>query len=97
MNGGEFPVWRRDGREVFFLSADNYISSVDVSQIDSGRTVPGPIKLFRACPQTMPAGTVGSKSPWLYSFDTQDGNRFLVDCRVNAPGQFIALLGSMVK
>ncbi len=97
IDGGDFPVWRRDGREIFFLGADNFIYSVDLSNLRSTRIVPQQVRLFRACPQTMPAGTTGLNAPWLYPFDTQDGNRFLVDCRVNAPGQFVVLLDSMVK
>jgi Tol biopolymer transport system component len=95
--GGDFPIWRRDGREVFFLSADNFIYSVDVSNLRPMPMVPAPVKLFQACPQTVPAGTVGSNAPWLYPFDTRDGNRFLVDCRVSAPGQFVVLLDSIVQ
>jgi serine/threonine protein kinase len=97
IDGGDFPVWRKDGREVFFMSADNAINGVDLSNLRSTHTVPAPVKLFRACPQTMPSGTAGSKTPWTYTFDTQDGNRFLVNCRVNAAGQFVALLGSLAK
>ncbi len=97
VNGADFSVWRRDGRELFFMGADNFIYSVDLSNLRSSGTVPPQVKLFRACPQTMPAGTVGSNTPWLYTFDTRDGNRFLLDCRVNAPGQFVVLLDSMAK
>ena len=97
LNGGDFPVWRRDGREVFFMGVDNFIYSVDLSNLRSTSAAPAPVKLFRACPQTMPVGTAGSNNPWLYTFDTRDGNRILVDCRVNAPGQFVVLLDSIVK
>ncbi|MGC2660147.1 MAG: protein kinase [Bryobacteraceae bacterium] len=96
-NGGVFPVWRRDGREVFFMSADNAINSVDLSNLRSTHTVPVPAKLFRACPQTMPSGTFESSAPYSYMFDTRDGNRFLVDCRVSAPGQFVVLFDSIVN
>ncbi len=96
-NGGDFPLWRRDGREVFFMSADNFIYSVDLSNLASARTVPKPVKLFRACPQTMPSTTAGSNSPYFYTFDTRDGNRFLLDCRVSAPGQFVVLLDAIAR
>jgi eukaryotic-like serine/threonine-protein kinase len=96
-NGGDFPVWRRDGREVFFMSADHFIHGVDLSNLASALTVPTPVKLFRACPQTMPAATAGTSASYFYTFDTRDGNRFLVDCRVSAPGQFVVLLDSIAK
>jgi eukaryotic-like serine/threonine-protein kinase len=93
-NGGDFPVWRRDGREVFFMSADHFIHGVDLSNLAS---VPTPVKLFRACPQTLPSATAGTSASYFYTFDTRDGNRFLVDCRVSAPGQFVVLLDSIAK
>lgn len=96
-NGGDFPVWRRDGRELFFTSLDDFIYSVDLSQFAFSNTLPKPVKLFRACPQTLPSATAGSGNPFFYMFDTRDGNRFLVDCRVRAPGQFVVLLDSMGK
>jgi eukaryotic-like serine/threonine-protein kinase len=95
--GGDFPVWRRDGREIFFMSVDDFIYGVDLSKLASARTVAAPVKLFRACPQTMPSATAGSDTPYFYTFDTQDGNRFLIDCRVSAPGQFAVLFDSMAK
>jgi Tol biopolymer transport system component len=95
--GGEFPVWRSDGREVFFMSPDSAINSVDLANLRSTSTVPAPVKLFRACPQTVPFGAVGTNAPYLYPFDTRDGNRFVINCRVSAPGQFVVLLDSMMK
>lgn len=96
-SGGDFPVWRRDGREIFFMSVDNFIYGVDLSKLASTHTVGAPVKLFRACPQTMPSATAGSGTAYFYTFDTRDGNRFLVDCRVSAPGQFVVLFDSMAK
>jgi hypothetical protein len=79
------------------MAADYSIYSVDLSKFASTQTVPVPTKLFRACPQTIPAGVVGGHTPWLHPFDTVDGNRFLIDCRVSAPGQFEVFIDSVVN
>jgi Tol biopolymer transport system component len=39
-HGGYVPVWRRDGRELFFLSPDGDLMVVDVSPQNSARPVP---------------------------------------------------------
>jgi hypothetical protein len=88
-------VWRRDGEELFFMAPDYYIYSVDLSKLASARTVPPSTKLFRACPQTIPAAAVGAHTPWMYPFDTLDGNRFLINCRAIPPGQFGVLINSI--
>jgi serine/threonine protein kinase/Tol biopolymer transport system component len=70
--GGSSPVWRRDGRELFYLSGDNHVTAVPVRP---GREFsPGTAAaLFRVDP-------AGSGTP----FDaTDDGGRFLVNTNVS--------------
>jgi Tol biopolymer transport system component len=67
-NGGIDPRWRRDARELFYVSADSWLMSVSFAE---GR--PGaPQRLFEV--HVAPAG-----DPYLSNYDvTADGQRFLV-------------------
>jgi eukaryotic-like serine/threonine-protein kinase len=82
-NGGVYPVWGSGGREIFYLSADQSIFAVDTRNLGRAETLPTPIRLFRSCltPELQTGG-----------FDTRDGNRFLMACRVNPPGRFTVLM-----
>jgi Tol biopolymer transport system component len=66
--GGGFAVWRRDGKELFYLGLDNKLMAVPVS-VDGAFRAGSPVSLFAAHP---PAGfgTPYDISP--------DGLRFLV-------------------
>jgi hypothetical protein len=67
-NGGGFPVWRRDGRELYYLSPANELMAVPVTtetSFTSGR----PTMLFRAPPPGATTGTAFAV--------TADGQRFL--------------------
>lgn len=94
-NGGDFPIWRSDGRELYYLSRDLTIYAVATSDLKSG-TVSRPERLFRACPRgndpvSLPLPTRGASS-WGYMFDTIDGKRFLVNCAAHPLGQFVVLM-----
>ena len=69
--GGRAPVWRRDGRELYYLSAGSTLMSVPVragSELDLGTPVP----LFKA--------PVSNPSFGAQSYDVSaDGQRFLID------------------
>ena len=69
--GGSQPVWRRDGKELFYLAADNKLMSVSVK---SGQEFSGesPTALFRIDP---------SGGGGFYDV-TRDGQRFLVNTSV---------------
>jgi len=73
--GGEHPLWRRDGRELFYLTPTDEVVAVDLSGFERSH-VPGPQqKLFRLVMNDIIRETF---SP----FDVSpDGQRFLV----NAP------------
>ncbi|MBL8203565.1 MAG: serine/threonine-protein kinase [Blastocatellia bacterium] len=48
-NGGTFPAWRRDGRELFFVSPDNTLTVVDVTlgaavKAGTPRALPGTLR-----------------------------------------------------
>lgn len=68
VDGGRDPRWRGDGRELFFLSADSWLTAVDFSEGGPGT----PRRLFQV-------GVPPPRDPYLSSYDvTVDGRRFLV-------------------
>ena len=67
-NGGSQPIWRMDGRELYFLGADATVYAAAVTpgaQFESGK----PLRLFVA-PTT---ATVGGR----HQYGTRDGKQFL--------------------
>ncbi len=78
-DGGTQPRWRRDGKELFYVSLDGKLMAVDVS---SGQTfkASAPKALFQASIY----GDDSARS--LFRWDTNaDGNRFLVDTVESSP------------
>jgi Tol biopolymer transport system component len=70
VDGGEWPRWRADGREIFYTTRDQ-IFAVSVSTT-SGLTLGSPTKLF-----DRPA--INWSSRWADGFDvTADGQRFIM-------------------
>jgi Tol biopolymer transport system component len=65
--GGAEPRWRNDGRELFYVDADNYVVALDVSQGTSFETGPS-TRLFQFH---------GAGGQWRYDVSS-DGQRFLV-------------------
>jgi Tol biopolymer transport system component len=72
--GGDQPVWRRDGKELFYAAADRTLMSVDVSQSASTFQAGVPKPLFG-----IHIGTSGFTSLRNYFLVTADGQRFLVN------------------
>lgn len=67
--GGKEPAWRRDGRELFFVAADNKLTGVPVKLGESSAEFGSPQSLFQA----PPPGT------WRRNYEVSpDGQRFLV-------------------
>jgi len=70
--GGVQPMWRRDGKELFYWSADNGLTAVPITLKNDGIETGSPHQLFRF---NNPVGIVGVISP--YDF-TPDGQRFVL-------------------
>ena len=70
--GADAPTWRRDGREIFYVSLDKRMVAVPVAT--AGGFQPGaPHDLFQT---TFPAiGVTGDRTPYAVN---SDGQRFLV-------------------
>jgi eukaryotic-like serine/threonine-protein kinase len=76
MAGGDEPVWRSDGRELYFIASDNTLMAVPV-RAEGALEVGTPRALFNLGPRT---GTL-----FWHSYDvTRDGQRFLVARSVGA-------------
>ena len=68
-SGGQAPRWRRDGKELFYLAADNTITAVRVSSSRSRLDIGPPHSLFHVNPSSN--GNTYDVSP--------DGSRFIVN------------------
>ena len=71
-DGGDQPLWRADGRELFFVSPDRKLMAVDLS-LQGDVRAGGPKPLFSL--RVIPNGISDSRSQYL---PAPDGNRFLV-------------------
>ncbi len=69
-SGGSQPRWRRDGKEMFYLAADNKVMAVDVGAKGATLELNNLRLLFQAHPASAPR--------WLYDVSA-DGKRFLVN------------------
>ena len=77
--GGQEPRWRRDGKELFYLSRDSKLMSVPVStgtSFESG----APVVLF----QTHHRQPISSQDTFSYDVSA-DGQRFLIATQVDEP------------
>jgi Tol biopolymer transport system component len=52
--GGDYPVWRSDGNELYYMSGNFTIYAVRTNDLRKTGTVPRPERLFRACPGSVP-------------------------------------------
>jgi hypothetical protein len=75
--GGQQPLWRGDGKEIFFITEDKKLMAVDIkteSKFESGI----PRELFQG----------GMKTGFAYSYAASaDGQRFLMSAPVDAPAR----------
>jgi Tol biopolymer transport system component len=69
-NGGAWPRWRRDGRELFYVGLDGKVMSVEVRPVSGSLEFGTPTSLF-----TLPL-TRGENDPYPYDV-MPDGQRFL--------------------
>jgi dipeptidyl aminopeptidase/acylaminoacyl peptidase len=68
--GGNFPRWRHDGKEIFYLAPDNTLMSVGVNGAGSAFEAGTIRPLFQA--------PVSIQARWMYDV-SPDGQRFLVN------------------
>ncbi|MBI3664831.1 MAG: PD40 domain-containing protein [Acidobacteria bacterium] len=79
-NGGGWPRWRRDGKELYYLGPDRKMMAVEVKATATAFETGRPRELF----QTR-AGSLAA--PFIPIYDvTADGQRFLINCALEAEG-----------
>jgi hypothetical protein len=44
--GGFVPLWRRDGREILYQTADQKLMAVEIAEVDGGLRIGAPRPLF---------------------------------------------------
>lgn len=72
IEGGNFPKWRRDGRELFYMAADAKMMSVSINKIDEQFEADDPIPLFETDPPII-------SGPWDGIFAVAPaGDKFLI-------------------
>jgi Tol biopolymer transport system component len=77
--GGEEPRWRRDGKELFYLSGDGKMTAVAVGTGSNFEAGP-PVTLF----QTHRRQPISAMD--FFSYDvTSDGQRFLINAKLDEP------------
>jgi Tol biopolymer transport system component len=79
--GGAYPRWRRDGKELFYVSRDRKLMSVPVNSSGASIEAGIPHALFdmRLAPQYITGNGLNpqANAPWPYVV-SRDGDRFLV-------------------
>ena len=77
MTGGDRPVWRRDGKELFYYSpADGRLMAVEVNGSGAGFEVGPAVPLF----------TVRYGGPRYFYAPSDDGRRFLISAALEEQG-----------
>lgn len=73
IRGGAEPVWRRDGRELYYLATDRTLMAVEVSTVGQNVKFGRPVALFR------PALSGSLNNYRSHYAVTADGKRFVID------------------
>ena len=73
---GSQPVWRRNGRELFYVDASGFVTAVPVSS--RGFDASSPSALFESALISSAGDTA--------IYDAADDGRFLMNVRINAGG-----------
>jgi Tol biopolymer transport system component len=94
--GGDFPNWNPLGGELFFVSGDLTMWSVNTR--DLGRApLSEPVRLFRLCESSSGSTVPLRLASFINPYDTLDGNRFLVNCTIQPPNHFTILMNWKFK
>src|SRR5262249_40362919 len=75
-NGGDYPVWQSDSKELFFIGGDLKVYSVQTADFEQNGAAPQPVALFTPCSDSVAAGLPMRATPWLHPYDVSpDGPR----------------------
>ena len=84
--GGTQARWRRDGKELFYIAADQYLMAVPITGTAGSSRVGTPVRLFRT--RTAPVRSI-SRQQYVVA---PDGQRFLIITAGDAPSSPITLV-----
>ena len=87
-NGGAMPRWRQDGRELFYVAADQFITAIPIGGGDTLQLGP-PAPLFRTRLVVQGSESQGMYSTWDLTADAQ---RFLLMYPPTDPGSPITVV-----
>ena len=90
--GGDFPVWRPDGQELYYMSPDLALYVAETKNLGRSGEAPRTVKMFGLCPGTTVTSRPGTNSTYATPYDTHDGKRFLINCNTEPRGRFSVLL-----
>ena len=90
--GGDFPVWKPDGQELYYMAPDRAIYAADTRSLGHSGAAPSGVRLFGTCPGTSISSLPATDATYMAPYDTHDGKRFLVNCNAEPRGRFSVLL-----
>jgi len=90
-NGGDEPLWRRDGRELFYLSADQKLMSVAIRSHAGRFEADVPRVLFSA-----PLPPPGINAPPGHYAVSDDGQRFLINVAEEAKTPITVVVNGLI-
>jgi Tol biopolymer transport system component len=86
--GGIQPLWRADGKELFYIGPDNTIMAVDVHEGPSTIQFGTPRRLFQ-----VPIAVLASRQPsWMWDV-AADGKKFLITLTKDDPAPLTLVTG----
>jgi hypothetical protein len=87
VDGGKWPRWRRDGKELFFVTLRNVVTSVEIREKGESLEVGRPAPLFSFHPG------LRIYRQGMISYDvTPDGQRFLLSVAADENNRPLTLL-----
>jgi serine/threonine protein kinase/Tol biopolymer transport system component len=87
VDGGRWPRWRRDGKELYFISTGNVLTAVDVREKGDSLEVGRPVPLFPVHP------SLRTYRQGMIDYDVSpDGKRFLLNAAADENTRPLTLL-----
>jgi eukaryotic-like serine/threonine-protein kinase len=87
VDGGRWPRWRRDGKELYFVSTRNVLTAVDIREKGDSLVVGRPVPLFPVYP------SLRTYRQGMIDYDVSlDGKRFLLNAAADENTRSLTLL-----
>jgi eukaryotic-like serine/threonine-protein kinase len=87
VDGGRWPRWRRDGKQLYFVSTSNVLTAVDIHKKDDSLEIGRPVPLFPVHP------SLRTYRQGMIDYDVSlDGKRFLLNATADENTRPLTLL-----